>query len=215
MSNINLHLGDCLEAMKEMPDNTYDLAIVDPPYGIGDFRNSKSKKHHKKIDWNKNIPSKEYFDELKRVSKNKIIFGVNYYGKYVNDVGRIVHDKTGGGKRNAPKGLSDCDLASHSFGVNMKIYHYTSIGNVIGNKIDWENQMRWHPCQKPISLYEWLLMSYAKEGDKILDTHLGSGSIALACHNLGYDLTACELDKDYYDAAIKRIEQHKAQIRMF
>ena len=209
-----LYNQDCLEAMKEMSDNQFDLAIVDPPYGIGDFRNTKSLKHHKKIDWNNNIPDSNYFKELKRISKNRIIFGVNYYGKYVNDVGRIVHDKTGGGKRNAPKGLSDCDIASHSFGVNMKIYHYTSIGNVIGNKIDWENQMRWHPCQKPISLYEWILINYAKEGDKILDTHLGSGSIAIACHNLGYDLTAYEIDKDYFNSAIKRIEQHKAQLRI-
>ena len=209
-----LYNQDCLEAMKEMSDNQFDLAIVDPPYGIGDFRNSKSLKHHKKIDWNNNIPDSNYFKELKRISKNRIIFGVNYYGKYVNDVGRIVHDKTGGGKRNAPKGLSDCDIASHSFGVNMKIYHYTSTGNVIGNKIDWENQMRWHPCQKPISLYEWILINYAKEGDKILDTHLGSGSIAIACHNLGYDLTGYEIDKDYYNSAIKRREQHKAQLRI-
>ena len=206
---------DCMEAMKKIKDNQFDLAIVDPPYGIGDFRNTKSLKHHKKIDWNNNIPDQNYFKELKRISKNRIIFGVNYYGKYVNDVGRIVHDKTGGGKRNAPKGLSDCDIASHSFGVNMKIYHYTSIGNVIGNKIDWENQMRWHPCQKPISLYEWLLMNYAKEGDTILDTHLGSGSIAIACYNLGFDLTGYEIDKEYFEAATKRIEQHKQQTRLF
>ena len=206
---------DCMEAMKDMSDNQFDLAIVDPPYGIGDFRNSKSQKHHKNIDWNNNIPEINYFKELKRISKNRIIFGVNYYGKYVEDVGRIIHDKTGGGKRNGPKELSDCDIASHSFGVNMKIYHYTSIGNVIGNKIDWENQMRWHPCQKPIALYEWLLMKYAKEGDKILDTHLGSGSIAIACHNLGFDLTGYEIDKEYFEAANKRIEQHKAQKKLF
>ena len=204
-----------MELMSRYPDGYFDLAIVDPPYGIGDFRSTKSKKHHKKIDWNDNIPDKKFFNELKRITKNRIIFGVNYYAKYVDDVGRIIHDKTGGGKRNAPKGLSDCDIASHSFGVNMKIYHYTSIGNVIGNKIDWDNDMRWHPCQKPIALYEWLLMNYAKEGDKILDTHLGSGSIAIACHNLGFDLTACELDPEYYNEAIKRIENHKAQKRLF
>ena len=206
---------DNMDLMARYEDNYFDLAIVDPPYGIGDFRTTESKKHHKEIKWNNKIPTQKYFKELHRVSKNKIIFGVNYYAKYVDDVGRIIHDKTGGGKRNAPKGLSDCDIASHSFGVNMKIYHYTSIGNVIGNKIDWENKLRWHPCQKPISLYEWLLMNYAKEGDKILDTHLGSGSIAIACHNLGFDLTACELDKEYYEAAMKRLEQHKAQTRLF
>lgn len=206
---------DCMEAMKEMSDNQFDLAIVDPPYGIGDFRNTKSFKHHKNIDWNNNIPSKEYFTELTRVSKNRIIFGVNYYGKYVEDVGRIVHDKTGGGKRKGVTNLSDCDIASHSFGVNMKIFHYVSIGNVIGKTIDWENQMRWHPCQKPIALYEWLLMKYAKEGDKILDTHLGSGSIAIACHNLGFDFTGYEIDKEYFEAANKRIEQHKQQGRLW
>tara|TARA_R100001163_G_scaffold8902_2_gene8643 strand:+ start:1880 stop:2518 length:639 start_codon:yes stop_codon:yes gene_type:complete len=206
---------DNMELMARYEDNYFDLAIVDPPYGIGDFRSTESKKHHKKINWNEQIPPPEYFYELVRITKNRIIFGVNYFNKYVNDVGRIVHDKTGGGKRNTPKGLSDCDIASHSFGVNMKIYHYTSIGNVIGNTIDWKNDLRWHPCQKPIALYEWLLMNYAKEGDKILDTHLGSGSIAIACHNLGFDLTACELDKDYYDAAIDRIEKHKAQKRLF
>lgn len=211
----NITNEDCMELMSRYDDNHFELAIVDPPYGIGDFRNTKSQKHHKKIDWNNNIPSKKFFKELKRVTKNRIIFGVNYYGKYVDDVGRIIHDKTGGGKRNAPKGLSDCDIASHSFGVNMKIYHFISIGNVIGNKIDWHNEMRWHPCQKPIALYEWILMNYAKEGDKILDTHLGSGSIAIACHNLGFDLTACEIDKEYFDDAMKRLEQHKAQQRLF
>ena len=211
---INIYNQDCLEAMKSMQDNEFDLAIVDPPYGIGDFNNTRSKKIHKKIEWNNNIPSKEYFLELERVSKNRIIFGANYYGKYINDVGRIVHDKTGGGKRKGMTNLSDCDIASHSFGVNMKIFHFVSIGNVIGNKIDWENELRWHPCQKPIALYEWLLMNYAKEGDKILDTHLGSGSIAIACHNLGYDLEGYELDKEYYDNALKRIKEHQSQLRL-
>lgn len=212
---------DNMELMARYPDNHFDLAIVDPPYGIGDFRNTKAKKHHKKVDWNNAIPTEEYFNEVVRVSKNRIIWGVNYYGKYVNDVGRIVHDKTGGGHRKNPKELSDCDIASHSFGVNMKIFHYTSIGNVIGKTIDWENEMRWHPCQKPIALYEWVLMNYAKAGDKILDTHLGSGSIALAIdkvnkiEGMNLSLTACELDIDYYDAAMKRIEQHTRQTTIF
>ena len=97
----------------------------------------------------------------------------------------------------------------------MKIYHYVSIGNVIGKTIDWNNELRWHPCQKPISLYEWILMNFSKKGDKILDTHLGSGSIAIACHNLEYDLTACEIDTEYYNLAIKRINQHKSQLRLY
>ena len=206
---------DNMALMSRYPDKHFDLALVDPPYGIGDFRNTKSKKHHKKIDWNNEIPKKEYFDELQRVSKNQIIWGVNYYAKYIDSVGRIVHDKTGGGKRNSPEGLSDCDIASHSFGVNMKIFHYTSIGNVIGNVIDWENNLRWHPCQKPIALYKWLLDKYAKQGDKILDTHLGSGSIAIACHDYGFDLVACELDKEYYDKAMQRINNHVNQQKLF
>jgi len=210
---INLYNKDCIEAMKDMVDNQYDLAIVDPPYGIGDFRNSK--KHHKDITWNNNIPTKLYFDELNRVSKNRIIFGVNYYSKYINDVGRIVHDKTGGGKRKGATKLSDCDIASHSFGVNMKIFHYKSIGNVIGNTIDWENKLRWHPCQKPIALYEWLLMRYAKEGDKILDTHLGSGTILIACHNLGYDIDAYEIDEEYFNVAKDKFNKHKQQARLY
>ena len=206
---------DNMLLMAGYPDKYFDLAIVDPPYGIGDFRNTLAKKHHKKIDWNNEIPKKEYFDELKRVSKNQIIWGANYYSKYIDSVGRIVHDKTGGGKRKSPSGLSDCDIASHSFGVNMKIFHYTSIGNVIGNVVDWENNLRWHPCQKPIVLYKWLLDRYAKQGDKILDTHLGSGSIAIACHDYGFDLTACELDKEYFDQAMKRINNHMAQTKLF
>jgi site-specific DNA-methyltransferase (adenine-specific) len=214
-SNIELTNEDNMELMARCPDNYFDLAIVDPPYGIGDFRNTHSHKLHKKVEWNDKIPSPDYFGELKRVSRHRIIWGVNYYSKYVDDVGRIVHDKTGGSKVGFPKQLSTCDIASHSFGVNMKIYHYVSRGNVIGNSIDWNNTMRWHPCQKPVKLYEWLLMNYAKEGDKILDTHLGSGSIAIACHNLGFDLTACEIDKDYFDAAAKRLNQHRQQIRMF
>ena len=204
-----------MELMKRYEDNYFDLAIVDPPYGIGDFRSTKSKKIHKKINWNDKIPTKKYFKELTRVSKNQIIWGANYYQENIKSVGRIVHDKTGGGKKIIPHTMSEGDIASHSFGVTIKVFHYVNNGNVIGNKIDWNNEMRWHPCQKPIALYEWLLMNYAKEGDKILDTHLGSGSIAIACHNLGFELTACEIDKDYYNASIKRIKNHKLQKRLF
>ena len=213
---INITNEDNMDLMSRYEDNHFDLAIVDPPYGIGDFRQHQHSNNsiHKKINWNNKIPSEEYFNELNRITKNRIIFGVNYYGKYVKDVGRIIHDKTGGGHRNIPKNMSSCDIASHSFGVNMKIFHFTYTANVIGKHIDWEGVMRWHPCQKPVRLYEWLLMNYAKEEDKILDTHLGSGSIAIACHNLGYDLTACELDKEYYDAAIKRLNEHTAQLRI-
>lgn len=206
---------DNMALMSRYKDNYFDLAIVDPPYGIGDFRNTLARKIHKKIEWNNETPTIEYFKELKRVSKNQIIFGVNYYAKYIDDVGRIVHDKTGGGKRKNPKGMSNCDIASHSFGTNMKICHYTSIGNVIGNTIDWNNNLRWHPCQKPKELYQWILKNYAKQNDKILDTHLGSGTLALACSNLGFNLTACEIDKEYYTETVKRIKNHILQQRLF
>lgn len=214
-SEIKLYNQDCMAAMREMPDKAFDLAIVDPPYGIGDFNQTRSRKIHKKIEWNDSIPTQEYFYELKRVSKNRVIWGVNYYAKFVDDVGRLIHDKTGGGRRKGLPELSDCDLASHSFGVNMKIFHYLWQGNVQGENINWKNEgldKRIHPCQKPLQLYKWILERYAKQGNKILDTHLGSGSIAIACYDMGYDLTGYEIDKDYYDAAVKRLENHKKQL---
>ena len=205
---------DCMEGMARYPDKYFDLAIVDPPYGIGDFRTQESKKKNKDISWNNETPTKQYFDELKRVSKNQIIWGVNYYAKFIDSVGRIVHDKTGGGKRNSMPTMSDCDIASHSFGTNMKIFHFVSIGNVIGNTIDFKGNLRWHPCQKPIALYKWLLSNYAKQGDKILDTHLGSGSSRIAAYEMGYDFTAFELDTEYFEAQEKRYKAHIAQLKM-
>lgn len=215
---------DCMDLMREYPDNHFELAIVDPPYGIGDFNQTPSKRYgHKKIDWNDQIPSAAYFNELYRVSKNRIIWGVNYYTDFVKDRGRIVHDKTGHGKKPQLPQLSEIDLASHSFGVNMRIFHYIWQGNVQGlNKNGNPNWMtvnntpdrRIHPCQKPIVLYKWLLQNYAKPGDKILDTHMGSGSIAIACHYMGFHLTACELDEDYYNAACERIKRETAQLEM-
>ena len=195
-----------MELMSRYEDNHFDLAIVDPPYGIGEGNKTirTRKKHNNKIvhkdkDWDNSIPNKEYFKELKRVSKNQIIWGANYMVEHLPpSMGWIFWEKKIGGD------FSDGELAYTSFNRALKMFTKWSGGN---NKI--------HPTQKPIKLYEWLLMNYAKEGDKILDTHLGSGSIAIACHNLGYDLTACELDKEYYNAAMERIERHKQQLTMF
>jgi site-specific DNA-methyltransferase (adenine-specific) len=198
---------DNMKLMARYEDNYFDLAIVDPPYGIGDkFKGGKTgKMNFNEVvnkGWDIKPPTKEYFKELIRVSKNQIIWGGNYFlDNLQSSRCFIVWDK----KISQDFSLAMCELAWTSFDKLAKIYRL-SVPKV-GGKI--------HPTQKPIKLYEWLLMNYAKEGDKILDTHLGSGSIALACHNLGYDLTACELDKEYYEAAMKRIEQHKAQIRMF
>ena len=200
---------DNMELMARYPDNYFDLAIVDPPYGIGLKFSTKEQK-----DWNNNVPSMAYFNELIRVSKEQIIWGINYYPKLPNDKGgRIVWYKEP--SMNNKMKISECDLALYSKHKRLAYFHYQYYGNVENRSIDWEGKNRIHPTQKPTTLYEWLLMNYAEEGDKILDTHLGSGSIAIACHNLGFELTACELDKDYYDASIKRIKNHIAQQRLF
>ena len=203
-----------MELMKRYPDNHFELAIVDPPYGgndaIGLKDNKKiSKQATKRTNYNvfKNIaPAVEYFNELKRVSKHQIIWGVNFYKNVDLSGGRICWDKKG-----TAFGRAELAYYSGSKSVNVcEIVWNGMIQHDMKNK-----ETRIHPTQKPVKLYEWLLMNYAKEGSKILDTHLGSGSIALACHNLGYDLTACELDKDYFDAAMRRITEHKQQVRMF
>jgi len=217
---------DNMELMARYEDNYFDLAIVDPPYGIGfdgghkptQGKSGKSKSFnkekilYKKGNWDNERPSKKYFNELERVSKNQIIWGGNYFADLLPPKkGWIYWDKKITNANN--KNYSDGELAYTSFDCILRKYTYDWIG--FGYLNNPQKQKKIHPTEKPISLYEWLLMNYAKEGDKILDTHLGSGSIAIACHNLGYDLTACELDKDYYNAAIKRIEQHKAQQRLF
>jgi site-specific DNA-methyltransferase (adenine-specific) len=204
---INLTNEDNMELMSRYNDNHFELAIVDPPYGIGDkFKGGKSGKmnFNEVVDkgWDNEIPKQEYFDELFRVSKNQIIWGGNYFlDNLENTRCFIVWDK----KISEDFSLAMAEFAWTSFDKLAKIFRLSV--PKIGGKI--------HPTQKPVKLYEWLLMNYANEGDKILDTHLGSGSIAIACHNLGFDLTACELDKEYYDAACKRLKQHQAQLTIF
>jgi site-specific DNA-methyltransferase (adenine-specific) len=199
-----------MDLMSRYEDNHFDLAIVDPPYGYGDKKtnilNFRQKEQHR--DWN-TAPTESYFIELFRVSKNQIIWGGNYFPFIWAFGGRCFiywH------KGNPVNNFADGELAWTSFDKNAKQFDYRYYGNLEGNT---STGVKFHPTQKPIALYEWLLMNYAKENDKILDTHLGSGSIAIACHNLGYELTGCELDKDYYEPAMKRIEQHKQQQRLF
>lgn len=201
---------DNMELMARYPDDHFDLAIVDPPYGYGnaktDILNFRQKEQHR--EWNV-APNEDYFKELFRVSKNQIIWGGNYFPFIWGFGGRCFiywH------KGNPVPNFADGELAWTSFDKNAKQYDYRYHGNLEGNT---SASKKFHPTQKPVKLYEWILMNYAKEGDKILDTHLGSGSIAIACHNLGFDLTACELDKDYYEASIKRINNHIAQQRLF
>ena len=208
--SINITNEDNMELMSRYEDNYFDLAIVDPPYGYGDKKtdilNFRQKEQHR--EWNI-APSKVYFKELFRVSKNQIIWGGNYFPFIWGFGGRCFiywH------KGNPVSNFADGELAWTSFNKNAKQFDYRYYANLEGNT---STGKKFHPTQKPVALYEWLLMNYAKEGDKILDTHIGSGSIAIACHNLGFDLTACELDEDYYKACIKRLEQHTSQVRMF
>lgn len=209
---------DCMEAMREMPDKAFELAIVDPPYGIGDCVSSKSQLCHKKMLWNYNVPPVEYFNELSRVAWNQIIWGVNYYTGVNFPVGRIIHDKLDGGKHKTSHSLSEADIASQSFNRLIKIFRYTWKGNVQGHGINWNNEgidARIHPTQKPVALYKWLLKNYAKPGDKILDTHLGSGSSAIAAYEMGYDFTGFEIDAEYFAAAKERLDRHMRQGKLF
>jgi len=210
-----LILIDCMKFMKTLPDNYFDLAIVDPPYGIGDFNNKKTKKkkHNKeyKINWNRSAPNEQYFNELKRISKNHIIFGFQFYMKYLWDElnGVIIHDfgSTGGFG-------SDCDLAITNLQQRVIYFKYRWQGFIRENKEDTDKN-RIHPCEKPTALYKWLLKNYAKPGDKLFDSHSGSGSFRIAAHDMGFDLTSCEIDEDYYRDNEKRFQNHIKQNDLF
>jgi len=199
-----------MELMVRYDDNHFDLAIVDPPYGIGasemTMGSGKNKKYKKGKKWDNETPNIDYFKELQRVSKNQIIWGGNYFADKLKPSRCYIFWDKG---INGDCDFADGELAWCSFDKVLRKAPIRYKGFLGADKI------RIHPTQKPVKLYEWLLMNYAQEGDKILDTHLGSGSIAIACHNLKYDLTACELDKEYYEAAIKRITKHKQQLTMF
>jgi site-specific DNA-methyltransferase (adenine-specific) len=195
-----------MELMSRYEDNYFDLAIVDPPYR--DSKDNDMNQWNRKYiengrlkNWN-DKPSKEYFAELIRVSKNQIIWGANNFN--LDFKGFIVWDKdiSSGMK------FSMCEIASLSDSLS-------TVSKMVKIRCQNADNVRIHPTQKPVALYKWILDKYAKQGDKILDTHLGSGSIAIACHDYGFDLTACELDKEYYDKAIQRIKDHTNQLTMF
>ena len=201
---------DCMEYMAGLPDKAFDLCVVDPPYGIGAggiaFKNGSSKSekpYFKANDWDTAAPDRIYFDELRRVSKNQIIWGGNYFLDHLGSTRCMVFwDKTIHGNSYA-----DGELAWTSFDMNVRYFRE--------NIAQTNSEGRIHPTQKSIKLYEWLLTNYAKPGQRILDTHLGSGSSAIAAHNLGFDFVGTELDADYYAAAVKRFEAHKAQACLF
>lgn len=197
---------DCMELMAQFEDKHFDLAICDPPYGIGmDGGNVgyKGFNNFEKKNWDKAIPTPEYFTELKRVSKNQIIWGGNYFGLPAARC-FVIWDKGEGFKNRT---YAECEMAWTSFDRNAKIYKRDPLA-----KGDYKGKV--HPCQKPIRLYEFLLKEFATEGMKILDTHLGSGNIAVACHYKKFDLTACEIDKGYFEDAMQNIKDKTCQIEI-
>lgn len=201
-----------MEYMKGLEDNAFDLAIVDPPYGInademqnelaekGRKSNGGKWKKYKPTQWDSAIPEQEYFNQLKRVSKERIIWGGNYYPEQLSGV--IVWYKGKNGN------MKDGELAKCSINT-FKVFELSRADSYINCGSE-----KIHPTQKPVKLYQWLLTNYAKEGDRILDTHLGSGSSAIAAHYGGFDFVGCELDEDYFKAAQERFKRETAQIAL-
>ena len=209
--NIQLLNIDCLEYLKQCDDKQFNLAIVDPPYGYRTKNTGTINFRQDSKEWNI-APTNKYFDELQRVSKNQIVWGGNYFSYLWKDIQRgfVIWNKD-----NPVKNFSDVEMAWTSFDVLPKYYYYAWGGLSDGIKGRNKKEKNIHPTQKPIRLYEFLLDEFANEGDKIIDTHLGSGSTAIACWNRKYDLIGCELDNEYYTKAVKRLEQHKKQLTIF
>lgn len=217
---IQLFNMDCMEAMRGMKDKEYDLAIVDPPffagvanpsfYGVGLSGSGNRRGRYKKIDsWDTQIPNQEYYQELCRVSVNQIVWGINYFN--FNDVssGRLIWDKV-----NDHSTFSKAEIASCSLIKSVQLFRYRWCGFQQGPTCQ-VVEKRFHPTQKPVALYKWLLKHYAKPGNKILDTHLGSGSSAIAAYDMGFDFTGYEIDEEYFAAAKDRLDKHMKQGRLF
>ncbi len=196
---------DCMVGMARYPDKHFDLAIVDPPYGINaaNTRTGSGWITRESKDWDSSIPSKEYFEELQRVSKNQIIWGGNYFTEHLRpSMGWIFWDK---GQRNFS--LADGELAWTSFNKALRVFDFSRA------KLN-QARANFHPTEKPVALYKWLLTNHAKPGDLILDTHVGSASSLIACHDMGFDAVGFEIDVDYYEASKQRLERHMAQIQI-
>lgn len=203
--NITLINGDCLDYMRTLPDNAFELAIVDPPYGIdiGHGLGSAKKTCKMHRSWQFEAPGKDYFEELMRVSRNQIIWGGNYFTEFLPPCDNwILWDKL-----NPNLTFAEGEMAWCSIHKKLRIFKYPSYKVDGGKKI--------HPTQKPVALYGWILTNYAKDGWRILDTHLGSGSSAIACEKLGFEMTGIELDQHYYEAARKRIIENQNQPSLF
>ena len=183
-----------MQYMRGLPNNAFEIAIVDPPYGIGDFAQS-DRKHNGKIEWNEEVPGVDYFSELKRVSKRQIIWGANYYNCF--EGGAIIWDKL-----NRHPSMSRCEIASVSFQKKVDYFQYEWHGYVVKKK----DPNSFHPCAKPKALYKWLFETYVQQGWNVLDTHLGGGNIAIVAASLGYDFVGCEKDLNYYLAACEKLK---------
>ena len=217
---IELRHQDCMEYMRTLPDKAFDLAIVDPPYGIGAALDKRGGQQHGKAaapsksygrkEWDNAAPGEEFFAELRRVTANQIIWGANHFISRlpIDSPSWVVWDK-----ENGDNGYADCELAWSSFPSAVRQFRFRWAGMLQGNMSAKETRI--HPTQKPVALYRWLLKNYAKPGQRILDTHLGSGSIAIACDIEGFDLVGCEIDADYIASARKRLAEHQAQPRLF
>jgi site-specific DNA-methyltransferase (adenine-specific) len=209
---------DCMECMAQYPDKYFELAIVDPPYGIGEdgLKNHSRGKATKATlytpkSWDSSAPKKDYFIQLLRISKYVIVWGANHFIEnipYANSSSWIVWDK-----QNGHNDFADCELAYTNHNTAVRKFTFRWAGMLQG---DMKNkEIRVHPTQKPIKLYKWILTNYAKPGDKILDTHLGSGSSRIAAYDMGFDFVGFELDKEYFDASCKRFDTFKQQLKLF
>lgn len=216
IGDATLICGCCELAMEAMTADQFELAIVDVPYGIGESggnesRNRVASKGYKKKEWDKTPPSDLYFDLLNRKSKNQIIWGANHFIQsipWANSSCWIVWDKDNGGCD-----FADSELAWTSFNSAVRNFRYRWAGMLQGNMKN--KEIRIHPTQKPVNLYKWILKNYAKEGDHILDTHGGSMSSVIACLDMGFKITCYEIDEDYFDDGVRRIEEHVKQLRLF
>lgn len=210
---------DCMEAMRAMPDGAFDLAVVDPPYGIGESGAKAATRSHVAearaykpfAGGDRDAPPPEYFRELARVAKNQIIFGANHFASRLPKVDTpcwIVWDKD-----NGSSDFADFEMAWTSFKGAALLFRFRWAGMLQGNMK--QKEIRIHPTQKPVALYTWIFSRYAKKGDRILDTHLGSGSSRIAAHDMGLDFVGYEIDPEYFEAQEKRFKEHTAQITLF
>ena len=207
IKNVRLYRIDCMLFMKQIPDNYYNLAIVDPPYGIGVSAQDNTKRgklgsHYKKKEWDKEAPNNDYFNELQRVSSNQIIWGANHFIQSINKNSScwlVWNKKTVGN-------TADCELAWTSFKTAVRRFDFMWEGFWQENMK--EKDKRIHPTQKPVALYKWLLTNYAKKGDKIFDSHGGSMSSGCAAMDMGFDIDICEIDQEYFDNAVERLKNN-------